>query len=150
MGLHIRDVEHYRYVAMPWCRSISESSRLDSNIYSQIPVCVEGGSAIRLVADGHALKGAGERVHKGLVLVHLRARSVAQSWMPRIYLRCTQQGHLAARNSSIPNTLFPAVTNSDAGMVLPESTGLALKNAVAPGPDGLRRRALGKPRISFP
>ena len=41
------------------------------------------------VADGHPLKGAGERVHKGLVLVHLRARSVTQSCTPRINLRFT-------------------------------------------------------------
>ena len=54
-----------------------------------MPVCGEQGSAFHLVADGHALKGAGERVHEGLVLVHLRARSVTQSRMPRINLRFT-------------------------------------------------------------
>ena len=44
-------------------------------------------NAFHLVADGHDIKGAGERVHKGLVLVHLRARSVTQSCMPRINFR---------------------------------------------------------------
>ena len=88
------------------------------------------------MVDGHALKGAEERMHKGLVLVHLCARPVTQFCICRVLTSATpQQGHLAARNSSIPKNLFPAVTNSDAEMVLAESTGLAFKKAVAPGPD---------------
>ena len=46
-----------------------------------------------------------------------------------------QQGHLAARNFSILRNLRPAATNSDAGMILAGSTGLALKKVVAPGSD---------------
>ena len=73
---------------------------------------------------------------------HNRACRVLTSASP-------QHGHVAARNSSIPGNLFPAVTNSDARMVLAESTGLALRKAVASDPDWLRCRALAKSRVYY-
>ena len=42
-----------------------------------------------------------------------------------------QQGHLAARNSPTSKKFLPTAMNSDAGITLAESTGLALKKAVA-------------------
>ena len=60
-----------------------------------------------------------------------------------------QQGYLIARNSSIPRKRRPAYKNSGAGMTLDESTRLALKKAVAPGPDWLLCRALAKTLVSF-
>ena len=47
-------------------------------------------------------------------------------------------------NSSVPQHGRPAAANVDGGITLAESTGLALRNAVAPGPDWLCRRALAK------
>ena len=80
-------------------------------------------------------EGTGERVYQGLVLVNLRSRRwhsracrVSASVAP-------QQGYLIARNSSIPRKRRPAYKNSGAGMILDEWTDLALKKAVAPGPD---------------
>ena len=96
---------------------------------------MERGFAFHLAADGYALKGAGERVHKVFVLIHLRARSVTQSCMPRINLRFTAAWAPRRRESLYTQNVFPAVTNFDAGMVLAESTGLALRKAVALDPD---------------
>ena len=53
------------------------SSHLDDDVHTEIPVCVEGGSAFHLVTDGHPLQGVGQRVHQRLVLVYLRARSMS-------------------------------------------------------------------------
>ena len=72
----ICDVEQYRFVAILRCRSISKASPLDHHVNSKAPVGVEGSSAFHLVADRHALKGAGERVDQGLVLVNVRTGSM--------------------------------------------------------------------------
>ena len=57
------------------------------------------------------------------------------------------------RGTSLPETppspRRPADTNSDAGMTLDESAGLALKKAVAPGPDWIPCRAFAGPLVSF-
>lgn len=50
-----------------------------------------------------------------------------------------QQGHLVTSNSSKKRR--PADMNSDAGIILNESTGFALKKAVAPGSDWLMAHA---------
>ena len=42
---------------------------LSTTMSIQVPVGVEGSSAFHLEADRHLLKGAGERVDQGLVLV---------------------------------------------------------------------------------
>ena len=56
--------------------------------------------------------------------------------MPRFNLRFTAAWSPRHQEFlSIPRNLFPAVTNSDAGMVLAESIDLALRKAVAPDPD---------------
>ena len=54
---------------------------------------VEGSSAIHpRVVDRHPIKGAEERVDQGLVMVDLRTRSMIQSCMPRVCVRCTTTG----------------------------------------------------------
>ena len=50
---------------------------------------------------------------------------------------------------SIPRKRCPVDTNSDAGITLDESTGLALNNVVAHGPDWPICLALAKPFVSF-
>ena len=146
----MRDVEQYRFVAILRCRSISEVSRLDHYVHSKVPVGVEGSSAFHLVADRHQRKGAEERVDQGLVLVDLRIRSITQSRMPRVCVRRTGTGApVVARISSIPRKRRPADTNSDAEMTLDESTVLALKKAVAPGPVWLLCWAFANPLLSF-
>ena len=55
--------------------------------------------------------------------------------MPRIKLRFTASWAPRRQEFLYPQNIFPAVTNSDAGIVLAESAGLALKKAVAPDPD---------------
>ena len=62
----------FHFVTILRCRSISKSSRPDDDVYAEIPASAEEGSAFHLVAYGHPLNGAGERVHQGPVLVHLR------------------------------------------------------------------------------
>lgn len=111
---------------------------LDHDAHSEVSVGVEGSSAFHLVADRHTFKRSGERVYQELVLVDLRARLMAQSCMPHVFVRCIAAGtHLFARNFSIPEKRRPTDLNSNAGMTFGESTGLALKAAVAPGPDWL-------------
>ena len=102
-----------------------------------------------MVADRHPLKGVGERVDQRLVLVDLRTRSLTQSCMPRVCVRCT-----AAGAPCLQKLLHPQKTPSrghklDAGTTLDESTGLALKMAVAPSPDWLLCRVFAKPLVSF-
>ena len=103
------------------------------------------------MAYRHPLKGSEDRADQGLVLVDLRTRSMTQSRMPRVCIRRTAAGGLVARNSSIPRKRRPADANSDAGMTLDESTGLALMKAVAPGSDwlfsGPLRNLLSPPRF---
>ena len=96
------------------------------------------------MAGRHPLKGAGECVDQGLVPVDLGTRSMTQSCVPCVCVRCTTAGAPRCKNSSIPRTRRPADTNSDAGMTLDESTGLSLNKAVAPGPDWLLCRAFAK------
>ena len=73
---------------------------------------------------------------------HNRACRVLASVAP-------QQGHLVARNSSIPIKRRLADINSNAGMTLDESMGLAFRKAVAPGPDWLLFWSFAKPLVSF-
>ena len=87
---------------------------------------------------------------QGLVLVDLRARSMTQSRIPRVCVRRTATRAPVARNSLIPRKSRPADTNAHAGMTLGESTGLALKKAVAPGPDWLLCRAFANLSSPFP
>ena len=88
----IRDVEQYRFIAIFRCRSISEAFPLYYHVHSKVRVGVERGSVLYLVANQHPLKAAGERVDQGLVLVDLRARSMTQSCVPRVCVRCASAG----------------------------------------------------------
>ena len=57
-----------------------------------MPVSVKGRTAFHLVADGHPLQEAGDRVDQRLVLVYLRACAVAQTCMLRVGVHCTTGG----------------------------------------------------------
>ena len=61
----------------------------------------------------------------------------------------SQEGHLAARGFSIPRKRRSIDTKSEAGMIRAGSTGLALKQATAPGLDRLRCRALARHLVSI-
>ena len=62
----------------------------------------------------------------------------------------SRQRHLAARGSAIPSKRRPIDTNAEAGMIRAGSTGLALRQATAPGPDERRCRALARSLVSIP
>ena len=145
----IRCVEKYRFVSILRCRSIVEASPLDDDVHSKIPVGVERSSAFHLVVIAIRLRERKNACTRGWCWLtcapdrwHSRACRVSASVAP-------QQGHLIARNSSIPRKRRPAYKNSGARMTLDESTGFALKKAVAPGPNWLLYRALAKPLVSF-
>ena len=69
---------------------------------------------------------------------------------PTRWAVASQQGHLAARGSSIPRKRRPIDTSSEAGTIRAESTGLALRQATAPGLDQLRGWALARSLVSIP
>ena len=90
-----------------------------------------------------------ESAWTSLVLFDLRTRSMTQSCVPRICVRCTTAGGPRCQKLLYPRKRRPADTNSDAGITLDASTGLALKKAVAPGPDWLLCLAFSKPLVYF-
>lgn len=82
-----------------------------------------------------------------MILVHLRACSMTQALMTSVGARRTA-GKLDAGGSFNPRKCRPMDTNSVTGRARDKSTGLALIQATAPGPDRLHCRPLARFLVS--
>ena len=92
-SFHFHDSENFH--VFPWKLPLTSMGLpLYYHVHSKVPVGVEGSCTFHLLSDRHALKGAGERVDQGLVLVGVRTRLMTQSCMPRVCVRCTTAGAL--------------------------------------------------------
>ena len=83
-----------------------------------------------------------------LVLVYLRACTMAQTCMSCVGVRCITSG-TRRRQMLLARCRRPAYRNSWAGMTRGASTGLARNHVAAPGPDWLRCLTFAHSRFSL-
>lgn len=87
---------------------------------------------------------------RGMVLVDQRARLVAYSWMGRVCVCRTAAGVTSSPGTlASPESTVLWTRTSTLRMALDESTGLALKKAVASSPDWLLCRGLQRNASSY-
>ena len=97
-SFHFHDSENFH--VFPWKLPLTSMGLpLYYHVHSKVPVGVEGSCTFHLLSDRHALKGAGERVDQGLVLVGVRTRLDTI-----VHAACLRPLH-HSRGASSPETL---------------------------------------------